>query len=75
MGKGENAGYQDFLYFPQYFQKASIYGRQKVGWCIKKELTKQYCAFITMKKMNVVDIIMRTVLGTVGTMVGKQRKC
>ena len=24
LGKGENAGYQHFLLFPQYFQKASL---------------------------------------------------
>ena len=31
MGKGENAGYQHFLLFPQYFQKASFSGLLKVG--------------------------------------------
>ena len=31
MGKGENAGYQHFLIFPQCFQKASITGLLKVG--------------------------------------------
>ena len=30
MGKGENAGYQHFLIFPQYFQKASLIGSLKV---------------------------------------------
>ena len=29
--KGENAGYQHFLLFPQCFQKASILGSLKVG--------------------------------------------
>ena len=26
VGKGENAGYQHFVYFPQYFQKAPFPG-------------------------------------------------
>ena len=30
-GKGENAGYQHFLLFPQCFQKASFSGFLKVG--------------------------------------------
>ena len=30
-GKGENAGYQHFLLFPQCFQKASFSGLSKVG--------------------------------------------
>ena len=29
--KGENAGYQHFLLFPQYFQKACFSGSIKVG--------------------------------------------
>ena len=31
MGKGENAGYQHFLLFPQCFQKASFPGSLKSG--------------------------------------------
>ena len=31
VGKGENAGYQHFLLFPQYFQKTSFTGWLKVG--------------------------------------------
>ena len=31
VGKGENAGYQHFLLFPQYFQKASFSSSLKVG--------------------------------------------
>ena len=31
VGKGENAGYQHFLLFPQCFQKASFPGSLKVG--------------------------------------------
>ena len=31
VGKGENAGYQHFLLFPQYFQKAFSSGVLKVG--------------------------------------------
>ena len=31
VGKGENAGYQHFLLFPQCFQKASCPGSLKVG--------------------------------------------
>ena len=30
VGKGENAGYQHFLLFPQCFQKASYTGSSKV---------------------------------------------
>ena len=30
VGKGENAGYQHFLLFPQFFQKASSPGSSKV---------------------------------------------
>ena len=31
VGKGENAGYQHFLLFPQCFQKATFSGSLKVG--------------------------------------------
>ena len=31
VGKGENAGYQHFLLFPQCFQKASFSGSLKAG--------------------------------------------
>ena len=31
VGKGENAGYQHFLLFPQCFRKASLSGSLKVG--------------------------------------------
>ena len=31
VGKGENAGYQHFLLFPQCFQKVSLSGPFKVG--------------------------------------------
>ena len=31
VGKGENAGFQDFLLFPQCFQEASFSGSLKVG--------------------------------------------
>ena len=31
VGKGENAGYQHFLLFPQYFQMVSLLGLLKVG--------------------------------------------
>ena len=33
VGKGENAGYQLFLLFPQCFQKASFLGSLKLGLC------------------------------------------
>ena len=36
VGKGENAGYQHFLFFPQCFQSASFSG---LGFCGKR-LTK-----------------------------------
>ena len=32
MGKGENAGYQHFLLFPQCFQKALLSASLKVGF-------------------------------------------
>ena len=38
VGKGENAGYQHFLLFPQCFQKSSFPGLLKSGLC-GKELT------------------------------------
>ena len=38
VGKEENAGYQDFLYFPQCFQKLSFSGSIKVGNCVVKRL-------------------------------------
>ena len=31
VGKGENAGYQHFLLFPECFQKTSLLGLLKVG--------------------------------------------
>ena len=34
--KGENAGYQHFLLFPQYFPKASFLSRLKSGLCGKE---------------------------------------
>ena len=36
MRKGENAGYQHFLLFPQCFQKASVSSRQKSVLCGKE---------------------------------------
>ena len=33
VGKGENAGRQHFLFFPQCFEKASFLKRQKVSLC------------------------------------------
>ena len=35
-GKGENAGYQHFLLFPQCFQKPSVSGSLKLGLCGKE---------------------------------------
>ena len=48
VGKGENAGYQHFLFFPQCFQKASF---QESGLC-GKELnpSQQNAASTTLKK-------------------------
>ena len=36
VGKGENAGYQHFLLFPQCFQKASFLGVVKSQDCVVK---------------------------------------
>ena len=36
VGKGENAGYQHFLLFPQCFQKASLLGVVKSRDCVVK---------------------------------------
>ena len=36
VGKGENAGYQHFLLFPQWFQKASFLGVVKSLDCVVK---------------------------------------
>ena len=36
VGKGENAGYQRFLHFPQCFQKLSLSRSLDVGLCGKK---------------------------------------
>ena len=36
VGKGENAGFQHFLLFPQCFQKASSLGLLKTGLCGKE---------------------------------------
>ena len=33
MGNGEIARYEQYLLFPQYFQKACLQGRQKVSLC------------------------------------------
>ena len=35
-GNGENAGYQHFLHFPQYFQKASFPGSLTSALCYKR---------------------------------------
>ena len=37
VGKGENAGYQHFLLFPQSFQKASFVGVVKSQDCVVKK--------------------------------------
>ena len=44
-GKGENAGYQHFLHFPQCFQEACFTGSLKDG--IVKELSSKYIGCIT----------------------------
>ena len=36
VGKGENADYQHFLLFPQYFQKAYSTGRYISSVCVKE---------------------------------------
>ena len=36
VGKGENAGFQHFLLFPQYFQKASFVRVDESGDCVVK---------------------------------------
>ena len=36
VGKGENAGYQHFLLFPQCFQKPSVSGSLNLGLCGKE---------------------------------------
>ena len=36
VGKGENAGNQHFLFFPQCFPKSSFSGSLKVGLCGKE---------------------------------------
>ena len=36
VGKGENAGYQHFLLFPQFYQKPLSKGHLKSGLCGKK---------------------------------------
>ena len=42
VGKGENAGYQHFLVFPQCFQKASFSGTLKVGIVWQRVKTRLY---------------------------------
>ena len=42
VGKGENAGYQHFLLFPQCFQKASFSGTLKVGIVWQRVKTRLY---------------------------------
>ena len=44
MGKGENAGYQHFLLFPQCFQKLTFPEMSKAGLCGKR--LKQVCFVI-----------------------------
>ena len=39
MGKGENAGYQHFLFFPQCFQKPRPHGRKNQGFFGKGLIT------------------------------------
>ena len=43
MGKGENAGYQHFLLFPQCFQKAFLNVLLKSGSCVKELMEKVRC--------------------------------
>ena len=47
VGKGENAGCQHFLLFPQCFQKASFSGSLKLGLC-----SKELKPFITFQPKN-----------------------
>ena len=44
MGKGENAGYQHFLLFPQCFQKLSFSGLLKV-YVVELKLQYMYSGF------------------------------
>ena len=41
VGKGENAGYQHFLLFPQCFQQDPYTGRSKLGLCGKESTVYQ----------------------------------
>ena len=47
-GKGENAGYQHFLLFPQCFQNASFLGSLKVGivWLRFKYFVRIFRAYV-----------------------------
>ena len=45
MGKGENAGYQHFLFFPQCFQKA-FYTRLLKDMIVWKRVKKKWCLII-----------------------------
>ena len=52
LGKGENAGYQHFLLFPQCFQKFSFSGLLKSGLC-GKELMSSVSNLINMCSLAV----------------------
>ena len=51
VGKGENAGNQYFLLFPQCFQKPSLSGRQKLRLCSKE--------FRFKKKMKISQVCIK----------------
>ena len=58
VGKGENAGYQHFLLFPQCFLKTSFVGSKRLGLCGKgaKKFQKVQKNFNTCLKFRTKDL-------------------
>ena len=55
VGKGENAGYQHFLLFPQCFQKGSFSGSLKVGIVWERVMTWGHQDFLNLKVHQIVQ--------------------
>ena len=64
VGKGENAGYQQFLLFPQCFQKASFSGPLKfvIVWSRVKLLSLSKVGLVKSKNIHIVKKIDATLM-------------
>ena len=74
VGKGEIARYEQFLLFPQCFQKACFPGASK-GVIVWKWVNKSSQAFLTLGKRPLENIVRKTIYDVLITKQKKKKEC